>query len=232
MPRIEDAWVSSAEAGAVFDAVEAAGGGAWFVGGCVRDALLARPVADIDIATDLTPNETTQAAERAGLTAIPTGFDHGTVTLLSGERAVEVTTLRRDVSTDGRRATVAYTRDILEDAQRRDLTLNALYARRDGTVLDPLGLGVEDARAGRIRFIGDPERRIAEDRLRMLRFFRFQASHGDPALGLDAEAMAAIRKNASTLTEVSRERIGHEISAGFFSRKRPINAASSFSVLG
>ena len=167
-------WMTAPHTAAVFDALEAEGGPdcARFVGGCVRNALVGRPIDDLDIATTLAPERVTEALKAAGLRVVPTGIEHGTVTAVSNHTPHEITTLRRDVTTDGRRATVAFTDDWAEDARRRDFTLNALYARRDGTIFDPTGHGVADARAGRIVFVGEPEQRLREDHLRNLRFFR------------------------------------------------------------
>ncbi|MDE2489173.1 MAG: CCA tRNA nucleotidyltransferase [Alphaproteobacteria bacterium] len=203
--------MTAPETAAVMDALERVGGAdcARFVGGCVRNTLVGRPIDDIDIATVLTPEETTKALEAAGLRAVPTGVDHGTVTAIAGGRPFEITTLRRDVTTDGRRAVVAFTTDWMEDAQRRDFTLNALYARRDGSIFDPTGEGVADARAGRIVFVGDPEQRIREDYLRILRFFRFRAWYGAGAP--DAAAVAACAALKSQVTTLAAERISKEL---------------------
>jgi poly(A) polymerase len=196
---------------AVIAALEAKGGAgcARFVGGCVRNTLMGKPVDDIDIATTLTPDQTIEAIEQAGLRAVPTGVEHGTVTALSGGRPFEVTTLRRDVATDGRRAVVAFTLDWAEDAQRRDFRFNALYADAEGMVFDPVGHGVEDARTGRVVFVGDPMTRIREDYLRILRFFRFQAWYGrsEP----DAEALAACAALKDMLLGGTAERIQKEL---------------------
>ena len=204
-------WLTAAATRAVMAALEAAGGPdcARFVGGCVRNALIGAPVADIDIATTLKPEETDRAIRTAGLKAVPTGMAHGTVTAVSERQPFEITTLRRDVSTDGRNATVASTDDWAEDAARRDFRLNALYADRDGRVFDPTGEGVADAEAGRIVFVGDPETRIREDYLRILRFFRFFAwyGRGEP----DAAALEACGKLAEGMTRLSAERVSKEL---------------------
>ena len=204
-------WVTAPATAAVLDALETAGGAdcARFVGGCVRDALLSRPVDDIDIATVLTPDQVIQALKTAGLRAVPTGIAHGTITAISGGKPFEITTLRRDVSTDGRRASVAFTRDWAEDAARRDFTLNALYAGRDGTIHDPTGCGVADGKAGRIVFVGDPQQRLREDYLRILRFFRFTAwfGQGEP----DAAALAACAAMTEGLGQLSAERVAKEL---------------------
>jgi poly(A) polymerase len=191
-------------------ALAAAGGEdcARFVGGCVRDALLGRAVVDIDIATTLTPDEVTAALVAAGLKAVPTGAAHGTITAVASGRPFEITTLRRDVETDGRHAKVAFTEDWRVDALRRDFTVNALYADPFGRIFDPVGSGVSDLEAGRIVFVGDPAERIAEDALRILRFFRFLAwyGRGEP----DAASLAACAAARDLVTGLSAERIGKE----------------------
>lgn len=204
-------WMTAAETVAVFDALEAEGGPdcARFVGGCVRNALVGRPIDDLDIATTLAPDHVTAALKAAGIRAVPTGIEHGTVTAVSQHRPHEITTLRRDVSTDGRRATVAFTDDWHEDADRRDFTLNALYARRDGSIFDPTGHGVADAKAGRIVFVGDPEQRLREDHLRNLRFFRFYAWFGKGAP--DAAAVAACAALRDGVEGLSAERVSKEL---------------------
>ena len=208
MSRLSGDWLTRAATQAVFAAL--APDPAWFVGGCVRDALAARPVGDIDIATVLHPETVMARARAAGLAAHPTGIAHGTVTVVSQSVPHEVTTLRRDVATDGRRATVAFSDRIEEDAARRDFTMNALYATPEGEVLDPLG-GLEDLLSGRVRFVGDPETRIREDYLRILRFFRFRAWYGAPATGPDSEALAAIAANVEGLDRLSGERVTGEL---------------------
>ena len=204
-------WMRLDKTQAVMAALETAGGEgcARFVGGCVRNTLTGHPVADIDIATVLEPPAVIAALQAAGLKAVPTGVDHGTVTAVSGGKPYEITTLRRDVETDGRRAVVAFTTDWAEDAQRRDFRLNALYADARGAVFDPTGEGVADARAGRIVFVGDAETRILEDALRILRFFRFVAHYGkgEP----DAVALAACEKLRERLAGLSAERVSSEL---------------------
>jgi len=204
-------WMKAADTRAVMAALEAAGGAgcARFVGGCVRNALTRHPVEDIDIATVLTPDQVIAALKAAGLKAVPTGVDHGTVTAVSGGKPFEITTLRRDVETDGRRAVVAFTTDWAEDAQRRDFRLNAIYADAEGQLFDPTGEGVADARAGRIVFVGDAETRIREDALRILRFFRFLAWYGkgEPD-AVSLKACEALRDKIETL---SAERVSKEL---------------------
>ncbi|HVY86180.1 MAG TPA: CCA tRNA nucleotidyltransferase [Caulobacterales bacterium] len=203
-------WLKSAETRAVMDALEnARAGGSRFVGGCVRNTLMGRDVDDIDIATQLTPAEVIKAAKLAGLVAAPTGIEHGTITVVANHVPYEVTTLRRDVTTDGRRATVAFTEDWNEDAQRRDFRLNALYAAPDGEVFDPTGGGLDDARAGRVIFIGDAETRIREDYLRILRFFRFNAWYARGPL--DPHGVAACEKLVAGLDALSAERVWKEV---------------------
>ena len=188
--------------------LEGAGHRGLFVGGCVRDALLSRPVGDVDIATDARPDTVAMLAEAAGLRVVPTGIAHGTVTVIADGQPYEVTTFRHDLETDGRRARVGWTDDLVADARRRDFTMNALYARADGTLVDPLG-GLGDLMARRVRFVGDPAERIAEDHLRILRFFRFHAWHGEGAP--DPEGLAACASAATGIDRLSRERIGNEM---------------------
>jgi len=178
------------------------------VGGVVRDTLAGRPLADLDLATPDAPEAVTAALSAAGIRVIPTGLGHGTVTALAGSRPIEITTLRRDVSTDGRHATVAYTDDWREDAARRDFTINAMSMERDGTVHDWFG-GRQDLAAGRVRFVGDAARRLAEDHLRALRFFRFQARYGRAAP--DAATLAAIAAAVPLLGRLSAERVWSEL---------------------
>lgn len=210
MTRIADDWLSDPDTQAVCAALEAGGALALFVGGCVRNALLRVAVSDIDIATDAVPERVIDLARGAGIKAVPTGIDHGTVTLVKGGIAHEVTTFRRDVQTDGRRAVVAFADRVEDDAARRDFTMNALYARPDGTVLDPLG-GLPDLHARKVRFIGSATDRIREDYLRSLRYFRFHAWYGDPDAGFDPDALAAIAGNLDGLERLSHERIGAEM---------------------
>lgn len=207
--RVTGDWLHHSGTQALCQALSVAGFQALFVGGCVRNALIAAPVNDIDIATDATPENVTNIAENAGFKVIPTGFDHGTVTVIAKGVAHEVTTFRCDVETDGRRAIVCFSTDVAEDAARRDFTMNALYARADGTVVDPLG-GLPDLLTRRVRFVGDADARIVEDYLRILRFFRFFAWYGDPALGLDADGLAACAAHSAGIETLSRERVGEE----------------------
>lgn len=177
-------------------------------GGAVRNALIGQPVADVDIATTTVPDETIRRAEAAGFKAVPTGIEHGTITIVAGGKPFEVTTLRADIETDGRRAKVSFGRDWKADAERRDFTINALYAEADGTIVDLVG-GVADIEARRLRFIGDPEARIREDYLRILRFFRFFAWYGDGRP--DAEGLKACARLKEGLGQLSVERVWSEL---------------------
>ncbi|MGB3339634.1 MAG: CCA tRNA nucleotidyltransferase [Devosia sp.] len=202
-------WLTRPETQAIFAALDGALCRTRAVGGVVRDTVMDRTHGgDIDMATELLPDEVIARAKAAGIAFYPTGIDHGTVTLKLGNTLAEVTTLRRDVETDGRHAVVAFGTDWVEDASRRDFTLNALYCAADGTLYDPLG-GLEDARAGVVRFIGKAAQRIAEDGLRVYRFFRLSASHGEQRL--DPDGLTACAEAVGKLDHLSRERIGNEI---------------------
>jgi len=179
-----------------------------FVGGAVRDALLNRAVSDIDIATPISPQDMIKRLQKAGITVIPTGLAHGTVTAVLPPRQFEITTLRRDVETDGRHARVEFTDDWVADARRRDFTMNALYLDMEGNLFDPVN-GIEDLRAGHVRFVGDPAIRIREDVLRILRFYRFHALYGQGEA--DAAAREACRTLASLLPTLSSERVAAEL---------------------
>ncbi|SDF43626.1 CCA tRNA nucleotidyltransferase [Rhodobacter capsulatus] len=209
--KIAGDWLTAGHVQKVLAMLAGGGHQALLVGGCVRNAALLQPVADIDIATDAPPERVIALARNAGLKPVPTGIDHGTVTVVADHIGHEVTTFRRDVETFGRHATVAFSTDLREDAARRDFTMNALYATADGTVLDPLGAGLADLAARRLRFVGDPAQRITEDYLRILRFFRFTAWYGDPDQGIDAEGLAACAAFSAGIETLSRERIGHEM---------------------
>lgn len=203
-------WLTDPATQSVCAALTARGAEAYFVGGCVRNALMGEAVSDIDIATNARPEAVMALAQSAGIKAIPTGIDHGTVTLVKAHIPHEVTTFRKDVATDGRRAVVAFSEDIFEDASRRDFTINALYARPDGSLVDPLG-GMADLAARRVRFIGSAENRIREDYLRTLRYFRFHAWYGDMDAGFDPDALAAIAVNLEGLAQLSKERVTAEL---------------------
>lgn len=194
----------------VFAALEAAGGAGCvrFVGGCVRDVVMGRTPGDLDLSTQLTPDATEVALSAAGIRHVPTGKAFGTITAVIEGQPFEITSLREDVETDGRRAVVSYTTDWSRDAQRRDFYLNALYADIRGEVFDPTGQGLEDAQAGRVRLIGDAETRLREDYLRILRFFRFSASHGR---GLDEASLNACVALREGIDSLSGERIQQEL---------------------
>jgi len=197
-------WMTAPETRAVMAAL----GDARFVGGAVRNAILGAPVIDIDIAVPLPPGEAQKRLEAAHIKVVPTGFDHGTVTAILGNRVFEVTSLRRDIATDGRHAVVSYTSDWAEDAARRDFTMNALYAGQGGEIFDYEG-GVEDLTAGRVRFVGDAATRIKEDYLRILRLFRFHAWYGRG--DIDDAALRAAADAKAGLKQLSGERIAKEL---------------------
>ena len=200
-------WFSDPALGRVMALLNAEGGEGRVAGGAVRNSLMGLPVADVDIATTLTPDIVVARAKAAGIRAVPTGIEHGTVTLVLDGKPFEVTTLRRDVATDGRRAEVAFGTDWRMDAERRDLTINALYADADGTVIDLVG-GLPDIETRTVRFIGEADRRIAEDHLRILRFFRFFALYGSGRP--DADGLRACARAKGDLAKLSAERVWSE----------------------
>ena len=208
--RVTGAWLDDPRTQSVLHLLTGAGFQAYAVGGCVRNAVLGVPVGDVDIATDALPETVTKLAEMAGIRAVPTGIEHGTVTLVTGGTGFEVTTFRHDAESFGRHARVTFGADLAQDAARRDFTMNALYVDAGGRLLDPLD-GLPDLRARRVRFVGDAGERITEDALRILRFFRFTAQYGDPALGMEPEALAACAQHSAMLETLSRERIGAEM---------------------
>jgi len=201
-------WMVEPATRAVLEALSEGGVQARFVGGSVRDALLDRPIGDIDIATPAPPEQVIEILEKNGIKVVPTGLAHGTVTAVVTPRHFEITTLRRDVETYGRRARVAFDADWAADAARRDFTINAIFLAPDGTIDDPVG-GLRDLRAGRVRFVGDPATRIAEDVLRILRYYRFEARFGT-GIG-DLQARAACRDAAHLLPTLSGERVAQEL---------------------
>lgn len=201
-------WMTRPETRAVLAALTADGAEVRFIGGCVRDAVLKRKIRDVDLALARPPAEATRLLDRAGIRVIPTGIDHGTVTAIVAGIPYEITTLRVDVETDGRRARVAYTDDWIADAARRDFTINALSCTPDGAIYDYFN-GLHDLGRGRIRFVGDARERIGEDVLRLLRFFRFYAHYGRPPP--DADALAACRTMADRLPILSGERVRVEL---------------------
>ncbi|MEW9804591.1 CCA tRNA nucleotidyltransferase [Mesorhizobium sp. ZMM04-5] len=202
------AWLEDAELQRLLQVLGAGGEEARIAGGAVRNALLGEAVADVDIATTTHPDETMRRAEQAGFKAVPTGAEHGTITVIAGGKGHEVTTLRADVETDGRRAKVAFGRDWKADAERRDFTINALYAEADGSVIDLVG-GLADLESRTLRFIGDAEARIREDYLRILRFFRFFAYYGSGRP--DAEGLKACARLKDGLERLSAERVWSEL---------------------
>jgi len=220
--------MTSPAAQAVVKALEAGGAEVRFVGGCVRDCLLDRDIGDIDVATPEPPEVVIERLEAAGLKAVPTGLKHGTVTAVSGGKGFEVTTLRVDIETHGRHATVAFTDDWLADAARRDFTFNAMSARPDGTLFDPFG-GRADLDAGRVRFVGDPAARIAEDYLRILRFFRFLAHFGRQAP--EPEALQACAEAKGQLPRLSAERVRVEVMK-LLSAPNPVPALGAMAETG
>jgi poly(A) polymerase len=201
-------WMEAPATKAVIAALTADGAEVRFVGGCVRDAVLHRPIRDIDIATHDAPEKVMSLLERTGIRAIPTGISHGTVTAVIGRAHFEITTLRCDVETFGRHARVEFTNDWTEDAARRDFTINAMFCRPDGMIFDPFD-GLADLGAGRVRFVGNALQRIDEDVLRLLRFFRFYAHYGRPPADIDA--LAACRARAHRLPSLSGERCCGEV---------------------
>jgi len=201
-------WLAKPALGELLAVLNADGLNARMVGGCVRDSLLGREIGDIDLACSLKPEETMRRLEAAGIKVIATGLKHGTLTAVLKGEVFEITALRRDVATDGRHATVAFTDDWRADAMRRDFTLNALYLDPDGSLYDPCG-GYEDLMAGRVRFIGAADQRIQEDGLRILRFFRFAAQIGGG--NLDPQGLAACIRNRDLISRLSGERLAAEI---------------------
>jgi poly(A) polymerase len=207
-PRLDADWLHEGALATLLALLDRDGEEARVVGGAVRNTLLAEPLGDVDIATTATPDQVIARVEAAGFKAVPTGIEHGTVTVVAAGRPHEVTTLREDVETDGRRAKVAFGRDWRRDAERRDFTMNALSVTRDGAIHDYVG-GFVDLELRRVRFIGEPAMRIAEDYLRILRFFRFHAAYGHGAP--DPAGLAACIAARSHLERLSRERVRMEM---------------------
>lgn len=223
-------WLENEATQQVFDMMISAGHQVFVVGGCVRNTLLGFPVSDVDFATDARPERVMSLAENAGLRAIPTGIEHGTITLVSQDQPFEMTTFRKDVETDGRHAKVVFADNLNDDAHRRDFTMNALYADKAGQVSDPLG-GLDDLKARHVRFIDDPYDRIREDYLRILRFFRFHAWFGDPNQGLNPDALAACAELAEGLEKLSKERVGSEM-AKLLTAPDPAPSVASMEISG
>lgn len=208
--RIEGPWKRNRAATFVHDGLAEGGFRVLFVGSAVRNTVLGLPPGDFDIATDATPEAVLGIFRGSGAKLRTQGLRFGTVTVIHERTPVEVTSFRKDIETDGRHARVEYTDRIGEDAARRDFTMNAIYSEYDGTLLDPLGV-IDDLRSRRVRFVGRATDRIREDGLRMLRFFRFHAHFGDPAPGMDPEALAAVAEHSDRILAISSERITQEI---------------------
>ncbi|GLQ35382.1 poly(A) polymerase [Amylibacter marinus] len=207
---LEFQWLQNPSVQKLIQALRVRGVEPYFVGGCVRNSLLNIPISDIDIATATLPLDVDKYCRDAGFKTIPTGLDHGTITVLVDDQPFEITTFRKDVATDGRRATVAFSTDMIEDARRRDFTMNALYVDADGALFDPLN-GLGDITSRRIRFIGTAMNRIREDYLRILRYFRFHAYYADPEQGFDSVSLDACHRGIEGISTLSKERIGHEM---------------------
>jgi len=207
--RVSGPWLHAPASQSLMELFKKAGFQIYFVGGCVRNALIGAPVSDLDLSTDARPAAVLALAEDAGIKAIPTGMDHGTITLIHEGETFEVTTFRKDVATDGRRATVAFADSVEDDARRRDFTMNALYADSAGDIIDPVG-GLTDLTNRRVIFIDDAEARVAEDYLRILRYFRFHAWYGSDDDGFDTSALNACARLSEGLETLSKERIGAE----------------------
>ena len=229
LPSLKGAsWLTEPDVAAIFSVLNQDGDEGRAVGGAVRDTLLGRPVTDIDFATTARPEIVMERAAAIGIKYAPTGIDHGTVTLITGGRGHQVTTLREDVETDGRHAVVRFGRDWMADAERRDFTLNALSVDAEGKLFDPVG-GFADLEARRIRFIGDPDQRIAEDYLRILRFFRFHAECGAGAI--DEAGLQACIRGRHGIAGLAAERINHEL-CRLLVAERAADAAEAMAAAG
>ncbi len=221
-------WINSDAANKIFAALPE--NSTRFVGGCVRNALLGVEVADYDLATTILPKQVIILAKKAGIAVHATGLEHGTLTLVSDNQVFEITTLRKDISTDGRRATVEFSEDWLEDAKRRDFTVNALYCDEYGKVYDPLGEGLADIKAKRLRFVGNPKARIKEDYLRILRYFRLQSWYFEGEK-MDTQALKACRAHKYGLETLSSERVWAETKK-LLSAKKPFRTVNTMLVGG
>ena len=204
--QINSEWIKNKVTQNILKIFEGADHNAYLVGGCIRNSILNIPVTDIDISTDATPQQTVDLFNRENFKVAPTGFSHGTVTVISEGIPYQITTMRSDQNTDGRHADVVFSDDIKKDAERRDFTINALYADSTGKIINPIG-GLEDFNPLAIKFIGDPNNRIQEDYLRILRFFRFHAQFSELVTQFDKVALDAIKKNQDGLKKLSKERI-------------------------
>ncbi len=203
-------WLKSESVKLIWDILSSNGAKVYFVGGCVRDTIQGREVKDIDIATDALPSEVENLFQTSGLKVIKTGYEHGSITVVSKQDHFEVTTFRSDLITDGRHSKVRFSKDILEDAKRRDFTMNAIYMKIDGTILDPI-CGWKDMINGCVRFIGKPEKRINEDYLRILRYFRFLSTYGDNGKSIEPSIIDACSNAISGLKTLSHDRVWGEL---------------------
>ena len=228
--QINSEWIKNKVTQNILKIFEGADHNAYLVGGCIRNSILNIPVTDIDISTDATPQQTVDLFNRENFKVAPTGFSHGTVTVISEGIPYQITTMRSDQNTDGRHADVVFSDDIKKDAERRDFTINALYADSTGKIINPIG-GLEDFNPLAIKFIGDPNNRIQEDYLRILRFFRFHAQFSELVTQFDKVALDAIKKNQDGLKKLSKERIWSELKK-ILSTSNPARSLYKMSQLG
>ena len=228
--QINSEWIKNKVTQNILKIFEGADHNAYLVGGCIRNSILNIPVTDIDISTDATPQQTVDLFNRENFKVATTGFSHGTVTVISEGIPYQITTMRSDQNTDGRHADVVFSNDIKKDAERRDFTINALYADSTGKIINPIG-GLEDFNPLAIKFIGDPNNRIQEDYLRILRFFRFHAQFSELVTQFDKVALDAIKKNQDGLKKLSKERIWSELKK-ILSTSNPARSLSKMSQLG
>ena len=228
--QINNEWIKNKVTQNILKIFEGADHNAYLVGGCIRNSILNIPVTDIDISTDATPQQTVDLFNRENFKVAPTGFSHGTVTVISENIPYQITTMRSDQNTDGRHADVVFSDDIKKDAERRDFTINALYADSTGKIINPIG-GLEDFNPLAIKFIGDPNNRIQEDYLRILRFFRFHAQFSELVTQFDKVALDAIKKNQDGLKKLSKERIWSELKK-ILSTSNPARSLYKMSQLG
>jgi len=228
--QINSEWIKNKVTQNILKIFEGADHNAYLVGGCIRNSILNIPVTDIDISTDATPQQTVDLFNRENFKVAPTGFSHGTVTVTSEGIPYQITTMRSDQNTDGRHADVVFSDDIKKDAERRDFTINALYADSTGKIINPIG-GLEDFNPLAIKFIGDPNNRIQEDYLRILRFFRFHAQFSELVTHFDKVALDAIKKNQDGLKKLSKERIWSELKK-ILSTSNPARSLYKMSQLG
>ena len=208
--EFDKAWKSDSALKALVHSLESAGGVAYLVGGCVRNTILGKPFTDIDIATDLLPEQVVSISKKEGYKVIQTGISYGTVTIVNAGRKFEVTTFRSDIKTYGRKASVKFTSEMKLDAMRRDFTMNSIYMTVSGEIIDPLG-SLDDLLEKKIKFIGNPSERIEEDNLRILRFFRFLAEFNKGRSDIDQDTMEALYKYKKEVKSLSRERIWMEL---------------------